>query len=305
MNEYHNPVLLQESVNALVWNPDGVYVDATFGGGGHSRLILSKLSAKGRLIAFDRDSDAARNAPDDPRFTLVHHNFAWIKQFARYYHAIPLYGILADLGISSHQIDEPERGFAHRFDGPLDMRMDRNASVSAQTVVNNYTEEALSALFYRYGEIPNSRKLASVICNGRKSKNIATTEDLKSLIAVCTPKNTPAKYLSQVYQAIRIEVNGEIRALENLLTYGADLLITGGKFVAISYHSLEDRLVKNFFHSGNLNGEKVTDMYGNINKPLEAKPIKAIIPTEAETTENKRARSAKMRIATKLEWKKN
>ena len=196
MSEYHNPVLLNESVDALVWNPDGIYVDATFGGGGHTRHILSKLSAKGRLIAFDRDSDAIGNVPDDVRFTLVNHNFAWIKQFIRYYHGLPLHGILADLGISSHQIDEPSRGFAHRFDGPLDMRMDRNAKLSAQTVVNNYSEDALKTLFYKYGEIPNSNKLAATIVSGRKSGQVNTTEEFKTLISDCVNKGTPAKYLS-------------------------------------------------------------------------------------------------------------
>lgn len=303
MSEYHNPVLLEESVNALVWNPDGTYMDVTFGGGGHSRLILSRLSKTGRLIAFDRDSDAARNAPDDPRFILVNHNFAWLKQFARYYHAIPMHGILADLGISSHQIDEPTRGFAHRFDGPLDMRMDRNAKISAATVINGYTEEALATMFYQYGEIPNSRKLAAVICNGRKQGEIKTTEQLKDVISICTPKGTPAKYLSQVYQAIRIEVNGEMKALQNLLQYSADILAPEGKLVVISYHSLEDRMVKNYLQSGNLKGDKVSDMYGHVHRPFDAKPSKAIVPNEAEIERNKRARSAKMRIGVKNEWK--
>lgn len=296
MTEYHNPVLLEESVSALVWNQDGTYVDATFGGGGHSRHILSRLTDKGRLISFDRDTDALANIPDDPRFTLVHHNFAWIRQFARFHQAVPMHGILADLGISSHQIDIPGRGFAHRHDGPLDMRMDQDAALSADTVINTYSEEALATIFYTYGELKNSRKLASTICNARKNGGIHTTSALNEAIKICTPAATPAKYLSQVYQAIRMEVNGELKSLEQLLLASADLLVPGGRLVVISYHSLEDRMVKNFLQSGNFNGVKHTDMYGNVHKPFDARPTKAIVPTEAETAINKRARSAKMRI---------
>lgn len=299
MSEYHNPVLLSASVRALVWNPDGTYADATFGGGGHSHAILQSLSPKGKLFSFDRDDDARQNVPDDQRFTLVHHNFAFIAQFLRYYGVVPIDGILADLGISSHQIDEAERGFSHRFEGPLDMRMDRDASLSADVVINSYSPEQLTQLFYSYGEIKNAGKLADTICKARSGSGIHTTDELKNAIAVCTPKSTPAKYLSQVYQAIRMEVNGEMRALERLLIHGAECLKPNGRMVVISYHSLEDRMVKNFFNSGNFTGKKETDLYGNIIRPFEPSPAKAIIPDEAEIAANKRARSAKMRIAIK------
>ncbi|MCC7298051.1 MAG: 16S rRNA (cytosine(1402)-N(4))-methyltransferase RsmH [Bacteroidia bacterium] len=299
MTTYHNPVLLPESVAALVKNPDGTFVDATFGGGGHTRKILDSLSSKGRLLSFDRDADAQQNIPDDPRFTLVHHNFSFIKQFLRYYNALPASGILADLGISSHQIDEGERGFSHRFDGPLDMRMDRDATLSADVVINTYSENDLAKMFYTYGEIANSRKLAAAICSKRTGKGIHTTEELKTAIADCTPKLTPAKYLSQVYQAIRMEVNGEMKSLENLLIQSADVLEKGGVLVVISYHSLEDRMVKNYMNSGNFYGKKETDLYGNLNRPFNPIPGKPIVPGDDEIQQNRRARSAKMRIAIK------
>jgi 16S rRNA (cytosine1402-N4)-methyltransferase len=299
MSEYHKPVLLEQSVNALIGNPSGIYVDATFGGGGHSREILSKLSASGQLISFDRDADAQQNIPDDQRFRLVHHNYAFVKQFLTYLRAVPVDGILADLGISSHQIDEGGRGFSHRFDGPLDMRMDRDAKLSADTVINNYSEEQLNRIFYVYGEIPNARKLAGTICAARSGKGIHTTEELKKVIEPCAPKKTPAKYLSQVYQAIRMEVNGELRSLEKLLQQAAEVLTKDGRLVVISYHSLEDRLVKNFLQTGDFSGKKETDFYGNIQRPFDPKPTKAIVPGDEEITENKRARSAKMRIGIK------
>lgn len=296
MTEYHNPVLLNESVEALVWEPSGVYADATFGGGGHSRAILQKLNSEGKLFAFDRDDDAWQNVPDDQRFTLVHHNFSFMRQFLRYYGVLPIHGILADLGISSHQIDEAERGFSHRFDGPLDMRMDREAALSADTVINTYTEESLSTIFYNYADIKNARKLAHTIVSARGGKGIHTTGEFKKAIESCTPKQTPAKYLSQVFQAIRMEVNGEMRALERLLLHAADCLISGGKLVIISYHSLEDRMVKNFLNSGNFSGTRETDMYGNVQRPFTPTPNKIIVPTAGEIEVNKRARSAKMRI---------
>ncbi|MBL7811485.1 MAG: 16S rRNA (cytosine(1402)-N(4))-methyltransferase RsmH [Bacteroidetes bacterium] len=296
MSNYHNPVLLHESVDALVYNPDGIYVDVTFGGGGHSRLILSRLSSAGRLIAFDRDTDALANVPDDPRFTLVNHNFRYLKQFLLYLKAIPVNGILADLGISSHQIDEGTRGFAHRLDGPLDMRMDSQSPLTAEHVVNTYDAERLQLVFQRFGEIPNAKTLATTIVNGRKAAPILTTGKLKEAIASCTPRQTPAKYLSQVFQALRIEVNGEMTALEELLQRSGELIITGGKLVIISYHSLEDRLVKHYLQTGNLEGERHTDLYGHVSKPFTMKPGKAIAPGAAEIENNKRARSAKMRI---------
>lgn len=299
MSKYHQPVLLHESVDALVQNPDGIYVDATFGGGGHTRAILDKLSEKGRLIAFDRDADSQQNVPDDPRFELVHHNFAHMRNFLRYHNAIPAQGILVDLGISSHQIDEGDRGFSHRFDGPLDMRMDRDAKLSAEVVINTYTELELRKIFYAYGEINNSNKLAAYIINNRSKKKIQTTEELKAAIADCIPKQTPARYLSKVYQAIRMEVNGELKSLEKLLEQSEHVLSEGGRLVAISYHSLEDRLVKNFLNCGNFTGDKKTDLYGNLVRPFRPLTNKPVLPTEEEIQTNNRARSAKMRIGVK------
>lgn len=299
MQEYHVPVLLNPSVDALVYDPDGIYADATFGGGGHSRAILKKLSGKGKLVAFDRDEEALANAPDDQRFTLVNHNFRFIKQFLQYGKLIPLSGIMADLGISSHQINVGERGFAHRLDGPLDMRMDKKSPVSAADIINTYPEEKLKHIFKLWGEIPNAGKLANIICRGRIGQTISSTEQFKKLIAPCTPKQTPAKYLSQVYQALRIEVNGEMQALESLLSASTDCIRKGGHFVIISYHSLEDRMVKNFLQTGNLEGIRKTDMYGNVERPFDPEPNKAIVPGEAEILSNNRARSAKMRIGVK------
>ena len=299
MQAYHVPVLLDQSVRALVYNPDGVYVDATFGGGGHSRAILQQLSSKGRLIAFDRDDDALANAPDDERFSLINHNFQYLKQFLSYTGSIPVSGILADLGISSHQINEGSRGFAHRLEGPLDMRMDRQSKLTAEHIINEYSESQLKQMFWKWGEIPNAGKLSAILCSNRKGNRIATSEQLKNIIAPCTPKQSPAKYLSQVYQALRIEVNGEMQALETLLNVADDCLVSGGRLVTISYHSLEDRLVKNFLQTGNTSGNKETDLYGNILRPFDPEPNKAIVPDAGEIAINNRARSAKMRIGVK------
>lgn len=296
MSTYHAPVLLHESVDALIGDPDGTYVDVTYGGGGHSRLILSKLSPKGRLISFDRDKDAVGNVTDDQRFTLVHHNFLHIKQFLRYFQCLPVDGILGDLGISSHQIDEGERGFSHRFNGPLDMRMDQNAPLDATFVVNQYDEKSLGELLYRFGEMPQARKVAKIICQARLGGEINTTEKLKEAVAACTPKATPAKFYSQLFQAIRIEVNGELKALENLLQESENMIKLGGKLVVISYHSLEDRLVKNYLNTGNLDGKRITDLYGAVQRPFTPSPSRAIVPGDDEIAENKRARSAKLRI---------
>ncbi len=301
--EYHDPVLLKESIDALLTNPDGTYVDVTFGGGGHSKYILSKLSANGKLIAFDRDLDAQERIPNDSRITFVQHNFQYAKQFLEYADNIPVDGILGDLGISSHQIDVDGRGFAHRLDGPLDMRMDVNAKLSAETVVNDYNETQLLNIFNNYGEIKNAYKLTKTILDQRKGRRIQTIELFKEAISGCTPKDTPAKYLSQVFQAIRIEVNGELRALEQLLIDSESLIKEGGRLVIISYHSLEDRLVKNYLNSGNLDGKRHTDMYGWSSQPFESKPNKAIIPSDEEISRNKRARSAKMRIGIRQAWK--
>jgi len=299
MQEYHVPVLLNPSVDALVHDPNGIYADATFGGGGHSRAILKKLSAKGKLISFDRDDDALANAPDDNRFTLVNHNFRFLKQFMRYGKMLPISGILADLGISSHQINVGERGFAHRLEGPLDMRMDTKSPLSAADIINTYPEDRLKHIFKMWGEIPNAGRLASIICQSRTSQNIITNDQFKKIIAPCTPKQSPAKYLSQVYQALRIEVNGEMQALEALLKASADCIDKGGHLVIISYHSLEDRMVKNFLQTGNLDGIRQTDIYGNVERPFDPEPNKAIVPDEQEIASNKRARSAKMRIGVK------
>jgi 16S rRNA (cytosine1402-N4)-methyltransferase len=301
--EYHDPVLLKESIDALVTNPDGTYVDVTFGGGGHTKYILSKLSPNGKLIAFDRDQDAQERIPNDSRITFIQHNFQFAKQFLEYTDNIPVDGILGDLGISSHQIDVDVRGFAHRLAGPLDMRMDVNAKLSAETVVNDYNEAQLLNIFNNYGEIKNAYKLTKTILDQRKGRRIQAIELFKEAIDSCTPKDTPAKYLSQVFQAIRIEVNGELRALEQLLIDSESLIKESGRLVIISYHSLEDRLVKNYLNSGNLEGKKHTDMYGWSSQPFESKPNKAIIPTDEEISRNKRARSAKMRIGIRQAWK--
>jgi 16S rRNA (cytosine1402-N4)-methyltransferase len=300
MYTYHLPVLLKASVDALVTDPGGIYADATFGGGGHTREILSRLNTSGRLISFDKDTDALANAPDDKRFTLVNHNFRFMRQFLQYINATPADGILADLGISSHQIDEGSRGFAHRLDGPLDMRMDQSAAISAETVVNEYEQKDLEKIFRTWGEIPNAGKLAAIICNRRKGERINSSKQFVDAIAACTPRNTPAKYLSQVYQALRIEVNGEMRDLETLLNDAAEMIKPGGRLVIISYHSLEDRLVKNYMLTGNTEGKKISDFYGNTEKPFAQIQSKPTVPDDEENATNKRARSAKMRIGIRL-----
>lgn len=299
MQEYHVPVLLYPSVDALIYDSDGIYADATFGGGGHSRAILKKLSSKGKLVAFDRDEEALANAPDDKRFTLVNHNFRFLKQFIRYGNMLPINGILADLGISSHQINVGERGFAHRLEGPLDMRMDQKSPITAADIINTYPEEKLKHIFKLWGEIPNAGRLAGILCQGRTGQPIHTSEQLKRTIAPCTPKQSPAKYLSQVYQALRIEVNGEMQALESLLKAATECIAKGGRLVIISYHSLEDRMVKNYLQTGNLDGIRKTDIYGNVERPFDPEPNKAIVPAEDEILSNNRARSAKMRIGVK------
>jgi 16S rRNA (cytosine1402-N4)-methyltransferase len=296
METYHIPVLLKASVDKLVHNPAGIYADATFGGGGHSREILSRLSEKGRLLGFDRDTDAIQNSPADKRFTLVNHNFRFMKQFLGYLECLPADGILADLGISSHQIDEPKRGFAHRLEGPLDMRMDKSSPLTASKIINEYSEKELYRLFRTYGEIPNAGRLAGHICRQRGGQKIESSEQFKQLIEPCTPKHNTAKYLSQVYQALRIEVNGELSALQTLLETSPDMLKPGGRLVIISYHSLEDRMVKNFLQTGNISGEKQSDLYGNIIRPFDPEGGNGIVPDEIETSQNRRARSARMRI---------
>ena len=299
MSEYHNPVLLSESIGALVVNRDGVYADATFGGGGHSRAILEALSPKGRLIAFDRDADAAANAPADPRFKLIHNNFRFIHNYALIEAPDGLDGVLADLGVSSHQFDTAERGFSFRFDGPLDMRMNVQGDKTASDIVNSYTQEELERIFKIYGEVDNARKLAQLIVAARSQAQILSTGDLGNAVAGALPSFAEHKYLAKVYQALRIEVNDEMRSLEKFLDGAAKSLKKGGRLAVITYHSLEDRMVKNFIRSGNIDGTEESDVYGRRNAPLSAVNRKPILPKESEIEGNTRARSAKLRIAEK------
>lgn len=299
MYEYHKPVLLKESVDALVSSPDGIYADATFGGGGHSREILSRLSEKGRLIAFDRDEDALKGAFDDPRFKLIHNNFRFIHNYSLLETESGFDGVLADLGVSSHQFDTAERGFSFRYDAPLDMRMNTQAQLTAQDVVNEYPVEELAKIFRIYGEVENAYKLASLIVSKRAVSSIGTTGDLDKAIESVTPKFAQHKYLAKVYQALRIVVNQEMRSLEKFLEGATKALKNGGRLAVITYHSLEDRMVKNFIKSGNVDGEVEKDVFGRSVQPLEAVNRKPILPLEEEISENTRARSAKLRIAVK------
>jgi 16S rRNA (cytosine1402-N4)-methyltransferase len=296
---YHQPALLHECIEGLSINPSGIYADLTFGGGGHSREILGKLNAHGRLIAFDQDEDSLANTLADERFTLLNENFRYLKNFLRLHKALPLDGILADLGISSHQIDTPARGFATRFEGPLDMRMARNQGITAAQLINTYPEDKLLLVFRLYGEISNARTLASEIIKARFNP-ITTTGELKEAIKSCIPKNYESKYLAQVFQAIRIELNDEMGALQAMLKQCADSLKPGGRLVIISYHSLEDRLVKNYIKTGNTEGQLEKDFYGNILAPFTSISRKPITPSEEELKSNPRSRSAKLRIAQKL-----
>ena len=300
MSEYHNPVLLKESVDALVLDQDGFYADATFGGGGHSREILGRLSGKGRLMAFDRDEDALANAPEDSRFTLIHNNFRFIHNYTLMYSPEGLDGILADLGVSSHQFDTAERGFSFRYSAPLDMRMNAQGNRTAADIVNSYTQEELERILRLYGEVDNARKVAQLIVAARGNAPILTTDDLDKSIAAALPTFAEHKYLAKVYQALRIEVNEEMRCLEKMLSGAAASLKKGGRLVVITYHSLEDRMVKNFIRSGNVEGEEVKDVFGCSSAPLKAVNRKPILPEEREIENNTRARSAKLRIAEKL-----
>lgn len=296
---YHNPVLLKQSVDALVTNPDGIYVDCTFGGGGHSREILSRLSDKGRLFSFDQDLDALKNAIDDPRFTLVNQNFRFLENSMLAYGISQVDGILADLGVSSHQFDEAERGFSTRSNAPLDMRMNVMQGLDAKKIINDYEEEELADIFYHYGELREARKLAREIVHHRKTKKINTTEDLKNLFSYI-PAFKQNKFFAQVFQAIRIEVNQELEVLKEMLVQSYKILKVEGRLVVISYHSLEDRLVKRFLKNGMFEGEPQRDIFGNYAKAFELLQTKAIIPDDKEIEENSRARSAKMRIGIKL-----
>ncbi|HNX43614.1 MAG TPA: 16S rRNA (cytosine(1402)-N(4))-methyltransferase RsmH [Bacteroidales bacterium] len=291
---YHLPVMLSESIEGLAIKPGGIYADLTFGGGGHSRAILSKLNDQGRLIAFDQDEDALNNAIDDERFLLINQNFRYFRNFLRMHKALPLDGILADLGVSSHQIDTPERGFATRFDGPLDLRMDRNAPFTAEQLLNSYPEEKLKSVFAEYGEIANARQLAYVIT---QSRPLATIAEFKKAIASCIPRKTENKYLAMVFQALRIEVNDEMGVLKAMLKQTAEALKPGGRLVVIAYHSLEDRLVKNYIRTGNFEGVPEKDFYGNLQSPFLAITRKPLTPGAGELESNPRSRSAKLRIA--------
>ncbi|WP_144281399.1 16S rRNA (cytosine(1402)-N(4))-methyltransferase RsmH [Chryseobacterium echinoideorum] len=296
---YHNPVLLKQSVDDLVTNPDGIYVDCTFGGGGHSREIVSRLSGKGKLYAFDQDLDALENSFNDERFTLINQNFRFLENSLLMYSVSQVDGVLADLGVSSHQFDEAERGFSTRSNAPLDMRMNVMQSLDAKKVINEYDEEALADIFYYYGELREARKLARDIVHHRKSKTIETTEDLKKLFSYLPPHKVN-KFYAQLFQAIRIEVNQELEVLKEMLVQSYNILKPGGRLVVISYHSLEDRLVKRFLKNGMFEGEPERDIYGNYKKAFELVKSKAIIPDDKEIEENSRARSAKMRTGIKL-----
>ena len=300
MSEYHNPVLLQQSVDALVTRASGSYADATFGGGGHSREILSRLDGNGRLLAFDRDADAAANVPQDSRFTLIHNNFRFIHNYALIEAPEGLDGILADLGVSSHQFDTAERGFSFQFDGPLDMRMNVQGAKTAADIVNSYTQEELERILKIYGEVENARKLAQLIVSARSQAQILSTGDLGNAVAGALPSFAEHKYLAKVYQALRIEVNDEMRSLEKFLDGAAKSLRKGGRLVVITYHSLEDRMVKNYIRSGRTDGEEQKDVYGRSSAPLKPVGRKPVLPEETEISNNTRARSAKLRVAEKI-----
>jgi 16S rRNA (cytosine1402-N4)-methyltransferase len=295
---YHEPVMLTESTKALEINANGTYVDVTYGGGGHSAEILRRLKG-GKLYAFDQDPDSQKEAKADEQLIFINQNFKYLNNFLKMYNAIPVDGIIADLGISSHQIDEPQRGFAFRHQGPLDMRMNQNQEVSAEEVVNEYSTEDMTRIFREYGELKSARRISILISEARKLSRIKTSTDLINCLEKITPLKTRNTFLAKVFQALRIEVNGEMEALKELLTQCPDVLKEGGLISIITYHSLEDRLVKNFIRSGNFKGTLEKDFYGNVIKPLEAINRKPIIPSEEELIRNNRARSAKLRVARK------
>ncbi|NNK74726.1 MAG: 16S rRNA (cytosine(1402)-N(4))-methyltransferase RsmH [Maribacter sp.] len=297
--KYHNPVLLKESVDGLNIKEDGVYVDVTYGGGGHSKEILKRLGPKGKLFAFDQDEDALLNALDDERFTLINENFRYISQFLKFYGIRKVDGILADFGVSSHQFDKAERGFSTRFDADLDMRMSNKISVSAYDVVNTYKYDDLRSILFHYADLRNANAIANKIITSRIDSPIKTSADLKEVLKQFLPKHKEHKILAQIYQAIRIEVNQEIQVIKELLEQVPELLNTGGRLSVISYHSLEDRLVKRFIRAGLFEGEAEKDFYGNVNVPLK-KVGGLIVPTKAEIALNNRARSAKLRIAERI-----
>ena len=297
--EYHNPVLLKETVDGLNIKPDGVYVDVTFGGGGHSREIMKRLGPKGRLFGFDQDEDAQANIIDDERFVLIPENFRFIKRFLRFHGVKEVDGILGDLGVSSHQFDVAERGFSTRFDAGLDMRMSRKKELNAYVVVNEYEEQQLKKMFFDYGELKNAGALANTIVNARKENPIKNTEELKRVLSRFLPAHKSNKILAQIYQAIRIEVNEEIEVLKEFLQQSLEVLKPGGRLSVISYHSLEDRLVKRFMRNGMFEGEPERDVFGRFEVPFKIIE-KLIVPTEEEIAVNNRARSAKLRVAEKI-----
>lgn len=300
MNEYHVPVLLKESIEALDINPDGIYVDVTFGGGGHSREILRHLSERGHLYSFDQDADVMKNAFDDDRFTFVRSNFMYLKNFLKYYGVEKIDGLIADLGVSSHHFDDEERGFSFRFNAPLDMRMNKSLSVTAADIVNNYAEAQLSSIFYLYGELSNAKKIAHTIVLKRAETPILDTNQLLDTVKPFFMREREKKDVAKLFQALRIEVNNEMMVLRKMLSQTADVMSENGKLVVITYHSLEDRIVKNFIKTGNCEGEVCKDFYGNIISPFKALNNKVITPSDEELTVNPRSRSAKMRVAVKL-----
>ena len=297
---YHIPALLDECIEGLNINPSGVYVDVTFGGGGHSRAIMGNLDESGRLFGFDQDQDAIANAIDDSRFTFVYSNFAYISNFLRYHGVKQVDGIIADLGVSFHHFDESDRGFSFRFDGMLDMRMNRKSGKDARAVVSEYSEEELARILYLYGELKSSRKIASAIVKARGVKAIDTTGDLLEVIRPYIKPAQEKKELAQVFQALRIEVNNEIDVLKSFLTQSIRVLKPGGRLVVLTYHSLEDRLVKNFLKSGNIEGKVEKDFFGRVHTPFKLINNKVIVASPEEVERNPRARSAKLRIAEKL-----
>ena len=298
---YHVPVLLRESIDGLDIKPDGVYVDVTFGGGGHSKEILQRLGKKGHLYSFDQDEDAEGNIPNDDRFTFVRSNFRYLRNWMRYYGIEQIDGLLADLGVSSHHFDDETRGFSFRFDAPLDMRMNKRAGMTAADILNNYNEEQLADVFYIYGELKNARKIASTIVKARNEKAIETTGDLLKITEELLPKTREKKEAAKLFQALRIEVNHEMDALKEMLNGACEVLKNGGRLSVITYHSLEDRIVKNFMKAGNVEGKVKQDFFGRIEAPFKQVGGKVITPSEEEQQQNPRSRSAKLRIAEKSE----
>ncbi len=296
---YHIPVLLNESIEGMNLHADGIYADMTFGGGGHSKEILRRMGEDCHLYSFDQDEDAEKNIVDDKRFTFVRSNFRYLRNFMRYYGVEQLDGILADLGVSSHHFDDSERGFSFRFDGKLDMRMNKRAGMTAADIVNTYDEEKLADVFYLYGELKNSRKLAATIAKARQQKQITTIGEFLDIIKPLFGREREKKELAKVFQALRIEVNHEMEALKEMLYEATDLLKPGGRLVVITYHSLEDRMVKNLIKAGNIEGKVEQDFYGNVQSPFRAVNNKVIVPTDEEVNQNPRSRSAKLRIAEK------